>query len=98
MENIERNENDLITLTDENGTETLYQVLFTFQPDESDKAYILLVDAGAEAGDQVDVQAFSFDPESSETGEGTLYPIEDEAEWAMVEDVLDTFLNDPNMQ
>ena len=82
------NDDSLITLVDDKGNETLYQILFTFQPDESDKGYVLLVPDDAQPGEQVDVSAT----------EAEFFEIEDDAEWEMVEGVLDTFLNDPNMQ
>lgn len=97
--NIHREENDLVTLVDDQGNETLFQVLFTFQPDDSEKAYILLVPAGAEGGDEVDVFAFAYDPKEDPEGtEGNFFDIEDDAEWEMIEEVLETFLNDPKMQ
>ncbi|MDD9138178.1 MULTISPECIES: DUF1292 domain-containing protein [Fructobacillus] len=86
---------DKITLVDDNGDEALYEVLFTFHSEEYDKSYILLVPDGVEEDEQVDVQAYIFNPEEDgESKEGNLMPIEDDAEWAMVEEVLNTFLDD----
>ena len=39
---------NLITLVDEQGNETLYQELFNFHSDDYDKSYILLIPAGSE--------------------------------------------------
>ena len=61
------------------------------------KSYILLIPAGSEPGDQVDVLAYSFDSEA-EGEDVDLNEIESDEEWDMVEGVLDTFLNDENMQ
>nr|WP_157055600.1 DUF1292 domain-containing protein [Liquorilactobacillus cacaonum] len=93
-------ENDnLMTLVDENGNETLYEVLFTFESDDYEKSYILLIPAGTQPEEQVDVLAFSFDPdENGEASDAELHDIESDEEWDMVEGVLDTFLNDENMQ
>ncbi|MDF7637040.1 DUF1292 domain-containing protein [Leuconostocaceae bacterium ESL0958] len=88
---------DQITLVDENGDEALYEVLFTFHSEEYDKSYILLVPEGVEEDEQVDVQAYIFQPtEDAEAKEEDLLPIEDDAEWDMVEEVLNTFLDDDN--
>ena len=57
----------------------------------------LLIPAGSEPGDQVDVLAYSFDSEA-EGEDVDLNEIESDEEWDMVEGVLDTFLNDENMQ
>ena len=43
--------------------------------------------------------AFAFDPdENGDAKDAELYDIESDEEWDMVEGVLDTFLNDENMQ
>ena len=90
-------EEQYITVSDDNGNETLYEVLFTFDSEDYGKSYILLIPAGSEPGDQVDVLAYSFDSEAE--GEDVyLNEIESGEEWDMVEGVLDTFLNDENMQ
>ena len=84
-----------ITLVDDDGKETLHEVLFTFHSDEYNKNYILLVPEGVEEDEEVDIQAFVFDPdEDGEATEGELQPIEDDKEWDMVEEVLNTFLDD----
>ncbi|CAK8053602.1 DUF1292 domain-containing protein [Eupransor demetentiae] len=86
---------DKITLVDESGDEALYEVLFTFHSEEYDKDYILLVPDGVEEDEQVDVQAYIFHPnEDGEAKEEDLLPIEDDREWDMVEEVLNTFLDD----
>lgn len=91
---------NLITLVDDSGNEVQYEILFTFESDDYGKSYILLVPAESEPEEQVDVMAFSFDPkqEAAEDGDLDLTEIDDDEEWQMVEDVLDTFLNDENMQ
>lgn len=90
-------EEQYITVSDDNGNETLYEVLFTFDSEDYGKSYILLIPAGSEPGDQVDVLAYSFDSEV-EGEDVDLNEIESDEEWDMVEGVLDTFLNDENMQ
>ena len=57
-------EEQYITVSDDNGNETLYEVLFTFDSEDYGKSYILLIPAGSEPGDQVDVLAYSFDSEA----------------------------------
>lgn len=84
---------DFITLVDDQGNEELYKVLFTFDSDDYGKSYILLYPASAENDEQVDIQAYAY--QSQDDGsEGELEPIEDDAEWDMVEEVLNTFLDD----
>ena len=39
-------EEQYITVSDDNGNETLYEVLFTFDSEDYGKSYILLIPAG----------------------------------------------------
>lgn len=95
----QNNADNLITLVDDQGNESLYEILFTFESEDYGKSYILLIPAGSEPEEQVDVLAFSFDPnEDGDATDAELYDIESDEEWDMVEGVLDTFLNDENMQ
>ncbi|WP_409022780.1 DUF1292 domain-containing protein [Dellaglioa sp. P0083] len=92
-------ENQQITLVDDNGNETLFEVLFTFESDDYNKSYIMLYPLGSEADEEVEIQAYSFSPnENGEATESDLEPIEDDDEWDMVEEVLNTFLSDESMQ
>lgn len=81
-----------ITLVDDDGNETLYNVLFTFDSEDFGKSYILLYPASAEADEEVDIQAYIFNPDDEDGGD--LAPIESDEEWDMVEEVLNTFLAD----
>ncbi|GAB6092410.1 DUF1292 domain-containing protein [Furfurilactobacillus curtus] len=83
-----------ITLVDNQGNETLYNVLFTFTSEDYGKSYILLYPADAAEDEEVDIQAYAFDPEEEGSTEGELSPIEDDAEWDMVEEMLNTFLDE----
>ncbi len=92
-------EEKMITLVDADGNETLYEILFTFESEDYGKAYTLLIPAGSEPEEQVDVLAFSFNPdEDGQAKDAELYDIESEEEWDMVEGVLDAFLNDEKLQ
>ncbi|MFD1671738.1 DUF1292 domain-containing protein [Agrilactobacillus yilanensis] len=95
-ENYAANMDDqFITLVDDKGNEELYQILFTFDSEDYGKSYVLLYPASTDEDEEVEVQAFSFKPDpKGDVGQGDLYPIEDDAEWAMVEEVLNTFIDD----
>lgn len=87
-----------ITLVDENGNEELYEILFTFDSEDFDRSYVLLIPAGAQEDEQVDIYPFAYTPdENGDATSGDLQPIEDDAEWDMVQGVLDVFLNDENL-
>jgi uncharacterized protein YrzB (UPF0473 family) len=84
-----------ITVVDEDGNEQLCEVLFTFDSDEFGKSYVLYYPVGAEEDEQDDIEihASAFIPK--EDGEdGELMPIETDEEWDMIEEVLNTFLEE----
>ncbi|KAA8439997.1 DUF1292 domain-containing protein [Weissella paramesenteroides] len=88
-------EQDIITLVDDNGDEQLFEVLFTFKSEEYGKSYIILYPAGSGEDEEVEMLAYIFDPEETQIApEGGLTPIEDDAEWAMVEEHLNQFLDE----
>ncbi|MFD1126360.1 DUF1292 domain-containing protein [Lentilactobacillus raoultii] len=83
-----------ITLVDDNGEETLYDVLFTFKSEDFDRSYILIYPAGKKDNEEVEIQAYALpagdDPSDPQGGE--LQPIQTDKEWDMIESVLNTFL------
>ncbi|MBT2686069.1 DUF1292 domain-containing protein [Bacillus sp. ISL-37] len=82
-----------ITVVDENGNEQLCEVLFTFDSDEFGKSYVLYYPVGAEDNDdeEIEIHASAFTP-SEDNEDGDLMPIETDAEWDMIEEMLETFL------
>ncbi|MCQ9210626.1 DUF1292 domain-containing protein [Granulicatella seriolae] len=87
-----------ITIIDEDGTEVLYEILFTFDSDEFEKSYVLAYPAEfVDEGEEIEIQAFSY-IEAEDGTEGELKPIETDAEWDMIEEVLNTFLDDEEQE
>ncbi|WP_085721915.1 DUF1292 domain-containing protein [Limosilactobacillus reuteri] len=94
----QENNEDMITLIDENGNEQLFKELFTFDYDDYGKSYIFIYPAEQENDDSVDIQAYIIADNEDNDGQD-LVPIEDDKEWDMVEEVLNTFLdNDCNFK
>lgn len=87
-----------LTLVDENGNEELFEVLFTFHSDDNDKSYILLYPAAVDEDEEIEVQAFSYDAdEDGDVTSSDLHEITSDAEWDMVQGVLNTFLEDDRL-
>lgn len=89
---------ELITLVDEAGNETLFEILMTIDGrEEFGKNYVLLVPHGAEedADGEVEIQAYSF-TENEDGTEGDLQPIpeDSDAEWDMIEEVFNSFMTE----
>ncbi len=81
-------EDKTLRVIDEEGNEFDYEIVLTFHSDETNKSYVVY----KEPGDSEEVFAASYD--ESETEGGDLKPIENEAEWDMIEEVLNSFLED----
>ncbi|WP_335869263.1 DUF1292 domain-containing protein [Bacillus sp. 2205SS5-2] len=83
-----------ITIIDEQGSEQLCEVLFTFENEEFGKSYVLYYPVGAEEdeNEEIEIHASSFNP-NVEGEEGDLKPIETDEEWDMIEEMLNTFLD-----
>ena len=87
-----------ITLVDDQGNEELYEILFTFHSDDYDKSYVLLYPAAVAEGEDIEVQAFSYDADADgEVTSNDLHEIESDAEWDMVQGVVNTFLDDDRL-
>ncbi|HGC8309553.1 TPA: DUF1292 domain-containing protein [Streptococcus agalactiae] len=91
-------QHEVITLVYENGNETLFEILLTIDGrEEFGKNYVLLVPAGAEEDEQgeIEIQAYSF-TENADGTEGDLQPIpeDSDAEWDMIEEVFNSFLDE----
>lgn len=97
-ENQPRDNEEIFTLVDEKGNEELYKEAMHFKSDQNGKWYICLYPLDEENADEVDIEAFSFEPASDmdgvDSGDIQLMPIESDEEWAMVQEVLNTFIDD----
>lgn len=75
------------TLIDENGVEKEYDVLFTYESEETKKHYIAYTDNSLDESGNVQVYASTYDPTNPNS---RLDPIETEKEWKIVETILET--------
>lgn len=86
-------EKERIVIPDENGDEHLFDELFRFHVDATNKSYILLTPVGAEEDEdeEVEVFAFRFEDREGEEDDIALFPVDTDEEWEMVEEMLNTF-------
>ena len=70
---------------DENGNEKRMTILFTFDNEVTKKQYVVFKDPEQ---DEDEVYASAYDEN------GQLLPIETDEEWEMVEEVINTFVED----
>ncbi len=83
-----------IIIPDENGEEHLFEVLFTFDVDQTKQSYIAVVPADQKEGDEVEVFAFRYEEKGNDEDDLALFQIESEEEWEMVEEMLNTLTDE----
>ena len=75
------------TMIDQEGNEILYDVLFTFESDETQKNYIVYTDQSKDENGNIQVYASIYDPNDPKS---KLEAITTEKEWKVIETILET--------
>lgn len=75
------------SMIDENGNEIIYDVLFTFESDETKKNYIVYTDNSRDETGNIQVYASIYDPENPNS---KLEAITTDKEWKVIETILET--------
>ena len=75
------------SMIDENGNEVVYDVLFTFESEETHKNYIAYTDNSRDESGNVEVYASIYDPNDPHS---KLEAIKSEKEWKVIQTILDT--------
>ncbi len=75
------------SMIDENGVETIYDVLFTFESEETNKNYIVYTDNSKDENGNIEVYASIYDPEDPHS---KLEAITSDKEWKVIETILET--------
>lgn len=83
------------SMIDENGNETIYDVLFTFESEETHKNYIVYTDNTKDEQGNVEVYASIYDPNNPHS---RLEAIETEKEWKVIETILETLQEEVRKQ
>ena len=90
-----KNDEELLTLFDEEGNEVLYRKMLEFYHPGFDKNYVILAEEGAQADDDDLIELIPMINLPDETGEGGKFlPVETDEEWDMVEEVVNTNLDE----
>lgn len=80
------NEKMTFKVKGDNGIEVEYEVLFTFESDETKKNYIVYTDNTTDEDGNTKVYASIYTPGEAET---ELKPIETDKEWKVIETILE---------
>ena len=85
-------ENQLV-FVDEEGTEILCDILFTYDSEEFKKSYVFFVPVGSEdENGKVEVGVASYVPTGD--GIGELSPVDTDEEWEMLSEVFEAYADD----
>lgn len=82
------NEKKTFVVLDKNGKEVVYEPLFTFESEETNKEYVVYTDNSKDESGNVRVFASIYNKKKDGTGE--LLPIKTEKEWKVVETIIET--------
>lgn len=75
------------TMIDQNGKEIVYDVLFTYESEETHKNYIVYTDQSKDEAGNIQVYASTYDPKNPNSPLGA---VETEKEWKVIETILET--------
>lgn len=86
-----------IIIPDEDGEEHLFETLFTFNVDDTNKSYVAVVPVEQSESDEVEVYAFRYEMEGEDENDLVLFPIESDEEWELVEEMLYTIAEEEEL-
>jgi uncharacterized protein YrzB (UPF0473 family) len=87
-----QDEAEIIYIPDDDGNEDAFEVIMRFELDDgTDRKYLMVVPAEEDGEEEQEVFAFRYEEENEEI---KLFPIEDQAEWDMVEETFNTLIGE----
>ena len=81
-------EDKTIVVTDENGIDTIYQIILTFDSPETGKKYVIY------KLPEEDEEVMAAVYEEQTDGEGILTEVQSEEEFEMIQEILDSFIEE----
>jgi len=91
-------ESERIIIPDDNGEEHLFEVLFTFDVDETSKSYLAVIPVEQKEDEEVEVYAFRYEEKENDEDDLALFPIETDEEWNIVEEMLNTLADEEDKE
>lgn len=83
-----------IIIPDENGEEHLFEVLATFDVDQTKQTYIAVIPIEQKDADEIEVYAFRYEITDNDDNDLKLFAIDSDEEWDMVEEMLQTLTDE----
>ena len=88
-------ERNTITIRDDKGNETVCDILFTFDNEETGKSYMVYTDNSKDENGKVRVYASIYDPKNPNS---KLEEIKTEKEWKVINTILETLQQEVTAQ
>ena len=88
-------EENKFKIIDKKGKEIEFEVLFTFESDETKKNYMVYTDNSKDEKGNTKVYASVFVPDKEPL---ELLPVETEREWKVIETILESIQNEKNKE
>lgn len=87
------NRENTFKVIDKNGNEIEFEILFTFESDETDKNYMVYTDNTKDENGNTKVYASVFKPDAEPL---ELLPVETEREWKVIETIITSITEENN--
>ena len=85
------NKENTFKVIDKDGKEIVFEILFTFESDETKKNYMVYTDNTKDEDGNTKVYASVFNPDSDPL---ELLPVETEREWKVIETIITSITED----
>lgn len=85
------NKENTFKIIDKDGKEIEFEILFTFESDETNKNYMVYTDNTLDGDGNTKVYASVFNPNKEPL---ELLPVETEREWKVIETILGSIMED----
>lgn len=87
------NENERITIPDDDGVDILFEIIFKFDVDATGHTYIVVAAVEdleeLEEDGELEIQAFRYEDNEDGEDDFNIYPIESDEEWDLVEEMIE---------
>ena len=90
-----KNTDNYFLVTDKDGKEIKYEILFTFESEETNKKYIVYTDNELDKDNLIKTYASIYEEDGKELN---IFPINDDKEWNLVEKLIEQATDEPETE
>ena len=90
-----KNPDNYFIVPDKDGKEIKYEILFTFESEETNKKYIVYTDNELDKDNLIKTYASIYEEDGKELN---IFPINDDKEWNLVEKLIEQATDEPETE